>query len=185
MKKLGKDKKIMPMMTYSQKKEALKRILSSSNLKNKGGIKPIASSLLQALKEKRPTMKPTNHPQKFSQRLKEYPKDPIKVLQFQGPKPEEKTLLKKSPVTEKPKSAYKPRKEKESFSPPSNLDSGFTPFFKSSKYFDEDGYFENLTTTETLIETIEETTITEAPLSKPPTNLSAVPSIAFSSKEAM
>lgn len=157
------------MMTYSQKKEALKRILSSSNLKNKGGIKPIASSLLQALKEKRPTMKPTNHPQKFSQRLKEYPKDPIKVLQFQGPKPEKKTLLKKSPVTEKPKSAYKPRKEKESFSPPSNLDSGFTPFFKSSKYFDEDGYFENLTTTETLIETIEETTITEAPLSKPPT----------------
>ena len=74
MKKPGKDKKNMPMMTYSQKKEALKRILSSANLKNKGGIKPIASSLLQALKEKRPTLKPTNHPQKFSQRLKEYQK---------------------------------------------------------------------------------------------------------------
>ena len=145
------------MMTYSQKKEALKRILSASNQKNKGGIKPIASSLLQALKEKRPTLKPTNHPQKFSQRLKEYPKDPIKVIQFQDPKPE-----KKSPgiskIFHKPKSTYNLRKEKEQFSPPSNLDSGFTPFFKSSKYFDEDGYFENLTTTETLIETIEETT---------------------------
>ena len=77
MKKPGKDKKNMPMMTYSQKKEALKRILSSANLKNKGGIKPIASSLLQALKEKRPTLKPTNHPQKFSHRLKQYQKNPI------------------------------------------------------------------------------------------------------------
>lgn len=160
------------MMTYSQKKEALKRILSSANLKNKGGIKPIASSLLQALKEKRPTLKPTIHPQKFSQRLKQYLKDPIKVVQLQGPKPEKKTFVEKLPemskIFLKPKSAYKPRKEQENFSPPSNLDSGFTPFFKSSKYFDEDGYFENLTTTETLIESTEETTITEAPLLKPP-----------------
>ena len=162
----------MPIMNYSQKKEALKRLLSSANLKNKGDIKPLASSLLQALKEKRPTQKQINHPKKFSQHLKQSQKDPIKVIQYQqDSKPEKITRLKKPPgiakIFHEPKPTYKPRKEKEMFSPPSNLDSGFTPFFKSSIYFDEDGYFENLTTTETLIETIEETTITEAPQSKP------------------
>merc|ERR1719438_308953 len=47
------------------------------------------------------------------------------------------------------------------FSPPNDLDSGFTPFFKSSKYFDEDSYFDNLTTIPTVeIETTTDTTTT-------------------------
>ena len=167
----------MPIMNYSQKKEALKKLLISANLRNssvskKGNIKPLASSLLQALKEKRPTMNQTNRSQKFSQhlQLQESRKDPPnKIIQYEETKPEKKPLFKKPPVTgkifhdHKPKPTNKPRRVPQRFSPPSNLDSGFTPFFKSSKYFDEDAYFENLTTTEQ-IETIEETTtITEAP----------------------
>ena len=168
-------KKTMPIMNYSQKKEALKKLLISANLRNssvskKGNIKPLASTLLQALKEKRPTLKQTNRPQKFSQHLQESRKDPPnKIIQYKETKPEKKPLFKKPPVTakifhdHKPKPTNKPRRVPQRFSPPSSLDSGFTPFFKSSKYFDEDAYFENLTTTEQ-IETIEETTtITEAP----------------------
>ena len=46
------------------------------------------------------------------------------------------------------------------FSPPSDLDSGFTPFFKESKYFDEESYFANLTTT---VSTEPSTTSTTTP----------------------
>ena len=80
-------KKTMPIMNYSQKKEALKKLLISANLRNssvskKGNIKPLASTLLQALKEKRPTLKQTNRPQKFSQHLQESRKDPPnKIIQ--------------------------------------------------------------------------------------------------------
>ena len=170
----------MPIINYSQKKEALKKLLISANLENssvskKGNIKPLASSLLQALKEKRPTLKQTNRPRTFSQHLQEpWTDPPNKMIQYKETKPERKPLVKTLLVTaktfhdHKPKPTNKPRKVPQRFSPPSNLDSGFTPFFKSSKYFDEDAYFENLTTTEQ-IEAIEETTtITEAPPSQTP-----------------
>ena len=63
------------------------------------------------------------------------------------------------------------------FSPPDNLDSGFTPFFKSSKYFDEKSYFDNMTTetTQAADETIEATTtaMPRSPSPSPPYKNSA------------
>ena len=63
------------------------------------------------------------------------------------------------------------------FSPPDNLDSGFTPFFKSSKYFDEKSYFDNMTTetTQAAEETIETTTtaMSRSPAPSPPYKNSA------------
>ena len=169
-------------MSYSQKKKALKNLLMSANSKDKSvsqkeNIRPLAVSLLQALKEKRPTLKPSKRPQLFSKHLKESQTEPRPpIIRYQESKTVKKPLFKEPtrPVkivhNHKPKPTYKPRKNPskgpQKFSPPSNLDSGFTPFFKSSKYFDEDKYFENLTTTEQQIETTEETTtttITEAP----------------------
>ena len=138
--KPSQKKKTMPIMNYSQKKEALKKLLISANLENssvskKGNIKPLASSLLQALKEKRPTLKQTNRPRTFSQHLQEPRTDPPnKMIQYKETKPERKPLVKTLLVTaktfhdHKPKPTNKPRKVPQRFSPPSNLDSGFTPF---------------------------------------------------------
>ena len=165
-------------MSISQKKDALKALLyksagssdkSSNKSVGKTDIKPLAISLLQALKSQPSKSKPS-YP-KQPKPKPSYPKQPKPVSKplhkYRPPAPTPPKVNRYPPPTKNNKSPSKTNKTMKSpmsfkkFSPPNDLDSGFTPFFKSSKYFDEDSYFDYLTTVPTVeIETTTATTTT-------------------------
>ena len=128
-------------MSYTEKKAALKRLLLKSAVDQKkptDSVAPLALSLLQKLKEKPPQA--DNHPSV-------HPTKPTKKTE--SPHTTGKSL---TPPTVNIK--VKPSGK---FSPPRDLDSGFTPFFKQSKAFDEKTYLESLTTATTTEDTTETT----------------------------
>ena len=116
--------------SYSQKKAALKRLLqkSAGEKEPSHSVAPLALSLLQKLKQKPPQP------------------DIQQTLKTQV-KSEPSRLFSTLPVN---KVKAEPSGE---FSPPRNLDSGFTPFFQQSKAFDEESYLEAMNTTEDTTET--------------------------------
>ena len=157
------DISVSPQLSYNEKKAALKRLLLKSASKEQpaDSVAPLALSLLQKLKQrplpddKYSTKHSTKHSSRNSSRhyAKNPSKHPSKHLTKYSSKPSGKyndKYRKQSAVLTPEKIKSKPS---DKFSPPKNLDSGFTPFFKQSKAFDDKSYLESLTTTEETTET--------------------------------
>ena len=106
-------------LSYTEKKAALKKLLLKSAGDHQKPTDSVAPLALSLLKK-----------------LKEKPLEADKQLHIQPARP-----------LQTPPPNIINLKPSGQFSPPRNLDSGFTPFFKQSKAFDEKTYLESLTTT--------------------------------------